>query len=91
MLLGENTPFEDRAAIFLRASELITGKYRSEIVAATMLGHLVPVSIELDPRLLGEQCPCFLDVVAEEIGGLGSVLPSSFEPPSSSPANTAQK
>ncbi|KAJ5423315.1 hypothetical protein N7491_008531 [Penicillium cf. griseofulvum] len=35
----EATPFEDRAAIFLRASELITGKYRSEIVAATMLGQ----------------------------------------------------
>ncbi|KAJ6118521.1 hypothetical protein N7471_013141 [Penicillium samsonianum] len=35
----EAIPFEDRAAIFLRASELITGKYRSEIVAATMLGQ----------------------------------------------------
>ncbi|KAJ5295750.1 hypothetical protein N7508_010571 [Penicillium antarcticum] len=35
----EATPFEDRAAIFFRASELITGKYRSEIVAATMLGQ----------------------------------------------------
>lgn len=32
-------PFEDRAAIFLRASELISGKYRSEINAATMLGQ----------------------------------------------------
>lgn len=35
----EAMPFEDRAAIFLRASELITGKYRSELVAATMLGQ----------------------------------------------------
>ncbi|KAJ5178517.1 uncharacterized protein N7500_001216 [Penicillium coprophilum] len=35
----EATPFEDRAAIFLRAAELVTGKYRSEIVAATMLGQ----------------------------------------------------
>ncbi|CAI7662389.1 unnamed protein product [Penicillium manginii] len=35
----EATPYEDRAAIFLRASELVTGKYRSEIVAATMLGQ----------------------------------------------------
>ncbi|PKY01615.1 delta-1-pyrroline-5-carboxylate dehydrogenase mitochondrial precursor, partial [Aspergillus campestris IBT 28561] len=35
----EATPFEDRAAIFLRASELIAGKYRSDIVAATMLGQ----------------------------------------------------
>ncbi|KAE8144965.1 Aldehyde/histidinol dehydrogenase [Aspergillus avenaceus] len=35
----EATPFEDRAAIFLRACELITGKYRFEMVAATMLGQ----------------------------------------------------
>ncbi|KAH7001219.1 Aldehyde/histidinol dehydrogenase [Ilyonectria destructans] len=35
----EAMPFEDRAAIFLRASELIAGKYRSDIVAATMLGQ----------------------------------------------------
>jgi 1-pyrroline-5-carboxylate dehydrogenase len=35
----EAMPFEDRAAIFLRASELIAGKYRSEIVASTMLGQ----------------------------------------------------
>ena len=35
----EVMPFEDRAAIFLRACELITGKYRTELVAATMLGQ----------------------------------------------------
>lgn len=35
----EAMPFEDRAAIFLRACELVAGKYRSEIVAATMLGQ----------------------------------------------------
>ncbi|KAJ5690724.1 hypothetical protein N7462_005116 [Penicillium macrosclerotiorum] len=35
----EGMPFEDRAAIFLRASELISGKYRSQLVAATMLGQ----------------------------------------------------
>lgn len=34
----EALPFEDRAAVFLRAAELISGKYRSEILAATMLG-----------------------------------------------------
>lgn len=33
----EAMPFEDCAAIFLRACELITGKYRSELVAATMI------------------------------------------------------
>lgn len=35
----EALPFEDRAAIFLRASELIAGKYRQDIVASTMLGQ----------------------------------------------------
>ncbi|KAL3301442.1 delta-1-pyrroline-5-carboxylate dehydrogenase, partial [Colletotrichum asianum] len=35
----EALPFEDRAAIFLRASELIAGKYRQEIVASTMIGQ----------------------------------------------------
>lgn len=31
--------FEERAAIFLKAAELIAGKYRYEIMAATMLGQ----------------------------------------------------
>jgi len=29
----------DRAAIFLKAADLIAGKYRAKIVAATMLGQ----------------------------------------------------
>ncbi|THY69620.1 pyrroline-5-carboxylate dehydrogenase [Aureobasidium pullulans] len=33
------TPFVDRAAIFLKAAELVTGKYRYDLVAATMLGQ----------------------------------------------------
>lgn len=32
-------PFEDRAAVFLKAAELVAGKYRYEIMAATMLGQ----------------------------------------------------
>ena len=32
-------PFTDRADIFLRAAELIAGKYRSKLVAATMYGQ----------------------------------------------------
>ncbi|MFA5909988.1 MAG: L-glutamate gamma-semialdehyde dehydrogenase [Vicinamibacterales bacterium] len=32
-------PFEDRAAVFLRAAELLTTTWRSTIVAATMLGQ----------------------------------------------------
>lgn len=32
-------PFYDRAAIFLRAAELVSGKYRFELMATTMLGQ----------------------------------------------------
>jgi 1-pyrroline-5-carboxylate dehydrogenase len=32
-------PFEERAAILLRAADLLTGKYRAEVNAATMLGQ----------------------------------------------------
>lgn len=35
----EEMPFEDRAAIFLRAADLVAGKYRAELSAATMLGQ----------------------------------------------------
>ena len=35
----EETPFVDRAAIFQKAAELVTTKYRYELVAATMLGQ----------------------------------------------------
>ncbi|KAI0897661.1 pyrroline-5-carboxylate dehydrogenase [Annulohypoxylon nitens] len=35
----EQTPFVDRAAIFLKAAELVATKYRYELIAATMLGQ----------------------------------------------------
>jgi len=35
----ESTPLEQRAEIFIRAAELIRGKYRYDILAATMLGQ----------------------------------------------------
>lgn len=35
----EAMPWQERAAIFLRAADLITGPYRSEMNAATMLGQ----------------------------------------------------
>lgn len=35
----EATPFVDRVAIFQRAAELVTGRYRDELIAATMLGQ----------------------------------------------------
>ena len=38
-LSWESLPFADRAAIFLKAADLIAGKYRYDIMAATMLGQ----------------------------------------------------
>jgi 1-pyrroline-5-carboxylate dehydrogenase len=35
----ERLPFADRAAIFLKAADLVSGKYRYDIMAATMLGQ----------------------------------------------------
>ncbi|GAA6000553.1 hypothetical protein JCM10207_004547 [Rhodosporidiobolus poonsookiae] len=35
----ETMPYNDRAAIFLKAADLISGKYRAKICAATMLGQ----------------------------------------------------
>lgn len=35
----QDMPFTDRAGIFLRAAELVSGKYRYELMAATMLGQ----------------------------------------------------
>ncbi|CAD0025532.1 unnamed protein product, partial [Aureobasidium pullulans] len=35
----ESLPFADRAAVFLKAADLIAGKYRYEIMAATMAGQ----------------------------------------------------
>lgn len=37
--LWEGLPFTDRAAVFLKAADLISGKYRYELMAATMLGQ----------------------------------------------------
>lgn len=35
----ENLPWNDRAAIFLKAADLVSGKYRYKLLAATMLGQ----------------------------------------------------
>ena len=35
----EAMPFADKAAIFLKAADLISGKYRYKIMAATILGQ----------------------------------------------------
>ncbi|MCE2789453.1 MAG: L-glutamate gamma-semialdehyde dehydrogenase [Saprospiraceae bacterium] len=38
-LQWENMPWEERAAIFLKAADLLTGPYRAKMNAATMLGQ----------------------------------------------------
>lgn len=38
-LAWENLPWSDRATIFLKAADLISGKYRYQLMAATMLGQ----------------------------------------------------
>lgn len=43
------TPFDDRAAIFLRAADLLAGPWREKMVAATMLGQSKPST---KPRLM---------------------------------------
>ncbi|MEO3757662.1 L-glutamate gamma-semialdehyde dehydrogenase [Mycobacterium sp. B14F4] len=35
----ENTPFDERAAVFLRAADLLAGPWREKLCAATMLGQ----------------------------------------------------
>jgi 1-pyrroline-5-carboxylate dehydrogenase len=35
----ESLPFADRAAVFLKAADLISSKYRYDIMAATMVGQ----------------------------------------------------
>ncbi len=35
----ESLSFADRAAVFLKAADLISGKYRYELIAATILGQ----------------------------------------------------
>ena len=35
----ESTPFDERAAVFLRAADLLAGPWREKLVAATMLGQ----------------------------------------------------
>ncbi|KLO16487.1 hypothetical protein SCHPADRAFT_901448 [Schizopora paradoxa] len=35
----ESMPWQDRVAIFLKAADLVSGKYRYKLMAATMLGQ----------------------------------------------------
>lgn len=35
----ESLPWNDRAAIFLKAADLVSGKYRYKLMAATMIGQ----------------------------------------------------
>jgi 1-pyrroline-5-carboxylate dehydrogenase len=45
----EATPFDERAAVFLRAADLLAGPWREKIAAATMLGQSkTPYQAEID-------------------------------------------
>ncbi|KAJ3425364.1 delta-1-pyrroline-5-carboxylate dehydrogenase 1 [Anaeramoeba flamelloides] len=50
-----NLPFHSRASIFLKAADLISGKYRTKLLAATMLGQGKNIwQAEID--VIGEAC-----------------------------------
>lgn len=54
----EDMSLEDRAAVFLRAAELVAGKYRSQLIAASMLGQGKTIfQAEID--IIGETCDLF--------------------------------
>ena len=59
----EDMPWADRAAIFLKAADLLAGKYRFEIMAATMLGQgknawqaEIDAAAEVSHPMLGGLC-----------------------------------
>jgi 1-pyrroline-5-carboxylate dehydrogenase len=43
----ERKPLEERADIFLKAADLISGKYRMDLMAATMLGQVGNKQVEM--------------------------------------------
>lgn len=47
------TPWHTRVTIFTKAADLLAGKYRSKIVAATMIGQGKNVYVAMRPRSEG--------------------------------------
>lgn len=43
-LSWESTPIEKRSEIFLKAADLLSGKYRMELMAAVMMGQVSVVN-----------------------------------------------
>lgn len=67
----ENLPWEDRAAIFLKAADLLANKYRYEMNAATMLGQAKTVwQAEIDSACETIDFLRFNVKFAEEIYGM---------------------
>lgn len=57
----EEMPWADRAAIFLKAADLIAGRYRYELMAATMLGqgkNAYQAEIDAAAEVSGLLCSC---------------------------------
>ena len=69
--MWEAMPFADRAAIFLKAADLLSKKYKYHLMAATMLGQGIFRFIHNKPKLHGRQklmlrrnCVIFGDLTA---------------------------
>ena len=74
----EAMPFEDRAATFLRAADLVSGKYRAELCAATMLGQSKNIwQAEIDAG--AETCD-FIRYYVQQCWDLFSVQPKVHLP-----------
>ena len=57
----ESLPWNDRAAIFLKAADLVSGKYRYKLLAATILGQGKNVwQAEIDAAAEVTSLPLFL-------------------------------
>lgn len=67
----ENMPWADRASVFLKAADLVTGKYRYDMLATTMLGQGKNVyQAEIDATCELADFLRFNAVYAEELYGV---------------------
>jgi len=64
-------PWNDRAAIFLKAADLVSGKYRYKILAATILGQGKNVwQAEIDAAAEAGDSPFLLQNKSDELSTL---------------------
>jgi 1-pyrroline-5-carboxylate dehydrogenase len=71
----ESMPWNDRAAIFLKAADLVSGKYRYKLLAATILGQGKNVwQAEIDAAAEVSDSPLDLQNKSDELSILVSRL-----------------